>query len=166
MILKTKESIKRLIIEQRKENGTTKEEAREVWDSMPNSCDGQRAFMEYLEENWKFFQDISGIMDFDYPPDLMAFAKRLYPRFVKELKKEMLIEKGCDHSERQEPESLCNINHQGQAHRLCSECNEVCGYDPNDCPHIFAVQVCDCGKQFIGALGKKYKCDELVDHKD
>ena len=34
-----------------------------------------------------------------------------------------------------------------------------------DCPHIFALQICDCGKQFVGVLGKKYKCDEMVEGK-
>ena len=71
----------------------------------------------------------------------------------------------CDHTERQEPVNYCNINHDGDKHRICNE-YVWCPFDRDDCPHIFAVQVCDCGKQFIGALGRRYKADELVEHKD
>ena len=72
----------------------------------------------------------------------------------------------CDHTERGEPVNYCNINHDGDKHRTCAACNGFCVHDCNDCPHIFAVQVCDCGKQFVGELGRRYKADELVEHKD
>jgi len=91
---KTHGKIKRIIIEMRKDGSVTKEAARDVWEDMPNPCDTETDYREYLEGKWGFFQDLCGIMDYDFPPDLMAFATRLYPRLVGEMRQEIKKEKG------------------------------------------------------------------------
>ena len=170
----TEAKIRQRILEIRRSNkphdefgfGLDKEQAREAYDDLEN-CSSEYEFTKFIEEHWTAFSDNSEILTYGESWDMKNFCEKLYPLFVQELKKEMAAElPTCDHSERQEPEHNCNINHQGQAHRLCRECTDFCGHEPDDCPHIFAVQVCDCGKQFIGALGKKYDCYELVEHKE
>lgn len=89
----THKKIKRLIIEMRKDNNATKEKAREAWRDIPEQYEFENTYREYLEEHWSFFQDLCGIMDYDFPPDLRAFAKKLYPRFVDSMQFDKAIEK-------------------------------------------------------------------------
>ena len=63
----------------------------------------------------------------------------------------------CNHDNdiRTEITHLCNIMHRNNDHQ---ECHEQCyKYDRTDCPHVFGVQKCECGKEFIGALGDYHK---------
>lgn len=62
----------------------------------------------------------------------------------------------CQHKERSEIVHLCNIRHNADnSHKTCD--TEYCRYERDDCPHIFAYQVCECGQKFVGPLGEWYK---------
>jgi hypothetical protein len=67
-----------------------------------------------------------------------------------------MYNKTCNHEERGEIEHMCNDKHNAAGdHQECNSYN--CRYDVTDCPHIFALQLCDCGQKFVGKLGEYHK---------
>ena len=68
-----------------------------------------------------------------------------------------MYNKTCIHDERGEIEHLCNIRHDKYNEHESCDPEKCCKFQKDDCPHIFAFQLCDCGQKYVGKLGEYYK---------
>jgi len=94
-------SIKKKIIEERRENSLTKEEAREAFDDMPEYVKEYRGSLDLIHNKiieHKLFNKV--FCDFENLPDdekikrvIVDFWEHIWKPFVEELKKEMQEEK-------------------------------------------------------------------------
>jgi hypothetical protein len=88
----TLDNIKDQILQLRRDGTFTKEKAREEWDLLEyNNLENEVEFSNWLgetsiDEAWELARS-------SYGPDMEAFVTRLYPRFVKELKYDLVKDK-------------------------------------------------------------------------
>jgi hypothetical protein len=76
------------IVRQRKERMIEHDDARDMWDALEGHY-GEQDVIAFMQENWKVFDECGDMLQYDHTPQMRAFARQLYPRFVAELKKEI-----------------------------------------------------------------------------